>query len=188
MKSELLIQITKEIETPEKTVQLEEYVTDLFVYTKQKDNTILYRKDKDELYTIDETLKILTPISLEVQKQNVAQFKKLISKLDTREEKKEKENRKILIEGKGNLVVLSGEVNISKFPILENSANLNAYKFSCKSSVIDIDINPNEILDYSSVIINVQGKKIINKTVVKEIKIIEEDINRYDYVLDYSIN
>ncbi|WP_074406951.1 MULTISPECIES: hypothetical protein [Aquimarina] len=187
MESKVLIHITKEIETVEDTIQIEEFITDLFVYTKQKDNDVFYRKDEDKMYTVNEISKNVTYISLDERQQQIDQFRKLFSQIDIRK-KEEKESRKIFIEGKGNMVVLSGEVKISKFPDIENTANLGAYKLLNKSALVDIDIENNEITDYADINVNIQGKRIKSKTVIKNIEVLTTDINRYDYLLNYSVN
>ncbi|WP_109097185.1 hypothetical protein [Aquimarina sp. AU58] len=187
MESKVLIHIIKEIETVENTIQVEEFITDLFVFTKQKDNDVFYRKDKDKLYAVNKIAKNITPISLDQRQQQVNQFKKLFSEIDVRE-KEENESRKVFIEGKGNMVVLSGEVKISKFPDLEHTANLGAYTLLSKSALVDIDMKNNEITNYADININVQGKRIKNKTVIKNIEVLTTDINRYDYLLNYSVN
>ncbi len=187
MESKVLIHIIKEIETTESTTQVEEFITDLFVYTKQKDNDVFYRKDENKMYAVNKIAKNITPISLDQRQQQADQFKKLFSQIDV-QHKAEENSRSISIDGKGNIVTISGEVKISKFPNLEHTANIAAYKLLSKSALVDIDMENNEITDFVDININVQGKRIKNKTVIKNIEVLTTDINRYDYLLNYSVN
>jgi hypothetical protein len=168
-------------------VQVEEFITDLFVFTKQKDNDVFYRKDEDKIYAVNEASKNMNLISLDHRQQQADQFKKLFSQIDV-QHNTEENSRSVIIDGKGNVVTISGEVKISKFPDLENTANLGAYKLLSKSSLVDIDMENNEITDYVDININVQGQRIKNKTVIKNIEVLTIDINRYDYLLNYSVN
>lgn len=187
MKSKLLIHIVKEIETAESKIQIEEFITNLFVYTKQNCSTVLYLKNTNKIYTVNETLKKLAPITLEDRKLQTNQFKNLFSQINV-SNKEEGQARKIFIEGNGNNIKLSGEVKISKFQALQNSANLASHKLLSETSLVDINIDNNEIPDYVNIDINIQGQKIKNRTKIKNIKVLTNDINRYDYVLNYSIN
>ncbi|WP_438425946.1 hypothetical protein [Aquimarina macrocephali] len=187
MESKVLIHIIKEIETVENTIQVEEFITDLFVFTKQKNNDVFYRKDEDKIYAVNETSKNITLISLDQRQQQADQFKKLFSQIDV-QHKAEENSRSISIDGKGNVVTISGEVKISKFPDLEHTANIAAYKLLSKSALVDIDMENNEITDFVDIDINVQGQRIKNKTVIKNIEVLTTDINRYDYLLNYSVN
>ncbi len=187
MKSTLLIHVIKEIETPEKTVQIEEFITDLFVYTKQDDNDVFYHKSKNQMYAIDSISQKVSPISLNFREQQAKQLKKMFHQIDVRNEKGT-EGRKVFIEGRGNMAVLNGEVKVSTFKGIENTANKEAYDLLSQSSLVNIDIEKNEVTQYVNVDINIQGKRVVNKTTIKNISILDQDINRYDYLLGYPVN
>ncbi len=187
MNSKLLIHIIKEIETTENTIVLEEYITDLFVYTKQKNNNTLYRKDDNKLYSVDDSSKNIVPISLDHRQKQIGQIKDLFSNFDV-QHKPQKNSRKVVISGSGAMVTISGEVRISTYPNIEDTTNLDAYKLLNKSSLIEIDMKNNEITDYACIDVNIQGKKTKNKTTIKSIETLTRDINRYDYLLNYSTN
>ena len=188
MNSNILIHLTKEVETSDNKFLIDEYLTDLYVYTKQFGNSdILYLKEKNELFIIDYSAKSLKRVSLKNQQEQMLKFKEMFYRIEAT--KKQKDMKRIVeIEGKGVNVSLEGTAYVSNFQEIEHTAHWEAYNLLNTTAMINIEIDREEVLASIEIDINLQGKIIKNKTTITELKAITSDVKKYDYLLKYRIN
>jgi len=186
MNSKILIRVTKESEIQEKKLVSEEYITDLYIYTKTPKLNLLYRKDTNKLYTINEEGKKL----IEMQKNEskiaqINQLKNMISTVNIEESVLDKK-KEYTIEGKGNTVTFNAKITTLIMEEISKTINYESYKKSQEEALFDLNLPSNELIENSTFNLNVQGSNIQTKTVIKNIDIIKENTNQYDYLYDYS--
>lgn len=188
MKSNILIHITKETEIQEKKIILHEYITDLFTYTTTPKLNLLFRKDTNKLYSVNEEEKELMEFKVNEQQLNqINQLKTMISSIDIKESEIEGK-KKFTIEGKGDAIILNGEVVTTKVKGLGETVNHLAFQNAQQSSLFEINLGVDELIENSLVIMNIQGQEVQTKSTITDILVKEDNINEFDHIYNFQIN
>lgn len=186
MKSTILLCIKKETELQGQNIFTEEYITDLYVYTKMPNLCLFFRKDSNKLYSINRDQERL----LEVQKSDqeiaqIAQLKSMLTMIDV-SQAEAGENKKYIVKGTGELISLDAEIKTSSMQEFEQTANYENFQLSQKTALFELNLSKNEFVENSSLQLKVHGNKVETKTIVKEINIMKGDVTRYDHIYKYQ--
>ncbi|HYG40323.1 MAG TPA: hypothetical protein VD908_16960 [Cytophagales bacterium] len=188
MKSNILIHITKESEIQGKKIVSDEYITDLFVYTKMPKVSLLFRKDTKKLYTVDEEQKKLIETKTnDLQVSQIRQVKSMIMTMDI-QESEVGEKKKYKIEGKGNSIAINGEVMTIRIKGLEETINHLVYQDTKKTSLFELSLEEDELIENSFLTMNIQGNAVQSKTITTSIRVIENNRNEFDHIYNYHLN
>lgn len=183
-----LIKVTKLNEVQDKEVLSEEYISDLYVFTKTPKMDLLFRKDTMKLYQVDDTLECLLEVKEDVEQiRQIEQLKKMFLNIDIKKNKINEKEFQYIIEGKGNSVTLNAEMYTSIYEELKNTASHDSFLLSQKSSLVDINLLPSELIKESFFSMNIQGNIVTTKSTLKTIDLIYNNTSKYDYLLEYSI-
>lgn len=182
MKSKILIKITKENVVQEKRTITEEYITDLYVYTKTPMSDLLFRKDTNKLYTVDNIEKKLIELRRDDQQiSQVNQLKSMLSTIDINQFEIG-ERKKYVVEGKGDAVTLNVEISTIKVDELKQTANYESYKLFQETSLFDLNLPSNEFIEHSTISLSINGNKLETTSKVIQMNIIKDNINEYDHI------
>lgn len=187
MESNILINIEKEMNIHDKVVISNEYFSNLFIYTRVSEMELLFRKDTEKLYRICNTYKTLSAVENDQQQiHQMQQIKSMISSIDLNE-KSEGDCKEYYYTGKGDNIVITSSISTHSKPELEQTINYLSYQKSKDSALVDIELSKDEIIYSSRLKINIQGTQIETKTDITKYQIINNNINQFDYLLNYKI-
>ena len=186
MKSNYLFEIQKEEYIQGKKNKITDFVTENFVYTKKENGkNFLYLKKENIFLELDLKNKKLITTSQKQFEQQIVQIKKFLPDISIKEEVKN--NEKIYkIEGKSKIIVLTGKITTKKIDRLELTSHLDSYKYHSRISLIDIPLEKNEIIMKSEVDLNVQGQLTKNDISVIEIKELNSNQNKFDFLCNFT--
>mgnify|MGYP005828322593 CR=1 FL=1 len=187
MDSKVLYKIQKEELIQGKSVEVTDYITEFYVYTKRKGGKeFLYLKNQNKFYEILRNKKELLETSQKGIKKELDRLKNLLPEISTDVEHLEDKNIHTT-QSKSNSIVLLGETHSKKIDGLSSTAYFASNKYHSSVSIIDLDLESNEFISFSEVSLNIQGQLIESKSEVKVVEEVLEDRNRFDFLQRFSV-
>jgi len=117
--------------------------------------------------------------------QHINQLKQVLPSLSIEEQRIDDE-KKYSVNAKSNFAVLSGSLITSKIKGLKETAYLDSYLYHANISLVAINLEEDELLEEVDISLNIQGNLNQSTIIVKDVRYIEEECNRFDYLCDFT--
>lgn len=187
MPSNKLIHLSKEVNTQGQLYNIEEFITDKYVYAiNNNGQATIFLKECNKRYTVVQESQVLKEIDSEKKVAMVSQLKKELKQFHiTSEEKQDCEVFKLA--GWAPSLVINGEFVKSAEDHLQGTAHSASYQHANRTSLVYLAIEEGELITKSDLKLNINGQQVTTTSVVTKVIELKDNIDRYDHVLNYRI-
>lgn len=132
------------------------YLSSKEVFIKIFNRKMLYFKELDMLFSIDESNKVLNPVKFEQIFEQMQGIKKMIDNtipivINKQGDFLNFSSRELLFENSSTLLQLKANIKTARIPHINKTALPNFNKFENKTQIIEVPLLSNEIVAYSNI-------------------------------------
>lgn len=191
-KSEYRYTIKNKINIQDKELFQYQYATEHYVVTELNGKIMFFSKEENDNFMVDEEHKVLKPIDLSAQKDQIKQFKTLIGDVQIIKNENSETilglpTSLISLDNNSEQIKLQGNINIISLKGLEDTSfALMRAKEDC-TKLFNLPLEQNELIARLSVIINAGDTAQTQNTELLSFESEIENFQKYDDYLNYKI-
>lgn len=187
MNSNVLVKISKEISYAGQSMKMDEYATENYVYTEVGERQLFYSKAKGQLYAVNASGKTLKPVDMSQQAEQLSALRSQINNLNISMEEENGKKKYRINSDTGGMMSVEGEMHSSQNECLSQTAYADNHRWSQQAALVKVEIENNELVELLEITMKLNGNLVTNTTKVLHVEQLNEQVNRFDHVLAYSV-